>query len=182
MCCPDATVPIKANYKSGYRPQWAIFHLGCNDEMSSNCDKSLSPLCFGDELLTIKTCRESLEDTKEVDWVWGKQQKHREQHGAPETAFDRSLMPVLISCFQLINVMNICEISTFLLIYSIFPGANSSLYHVSALHMAGSQMNVQGHYWIKAILTSKQHSNWSISNSRATHGAAGIAISKNVNR
>lgn len=66
MCCPDATVPIKANYKSGYRPQWAIFYLGCNDKMSSNCDKSLNPLCFGDELLTIKTCRESPEDINDM--------------------------------------------------------------------------------------------------------------------
>lgn len=54
MCCPDATVPEKTNYKSGYRPQWAIFvHLGCNDEMSSTVLK----VCFGNELLTTKAHR-----------------------------------------------------------------------------------------------------------------------------
>lgn len=57
MCCLDATVPMKANYKSGYQPQWAIFLLGCNNEIeiSSNCGTTLSPLCFGDELLTINS-------------------------------------------------------------------------------------------------------------------------------
>lgn len=69
-----------------------------------------------------------------------------------------SLMLLLIFGFQLINGMNIFEISTFLFIYSIFLRTDSSLDHGSALHVAGSQIIVQGHYWIKATMTSEKHS------------------------